>query len=73
MIPEEFTEVVGSEVLSEEFKNNMSHNLKMFTGLTITFLVGAFSAYQNGFNVANVIVMVIAGLTSVEHQMNGNS
>ena len=52
---------------------NLGHNLKMMVGLTVVFLIGALSAYHNGFNAANIIDMLVAGLVAVEHGINGNT
>lgn len=67
----EFEEVVN---LQDNLNNKMSkHNFAMWLGIVVTFMTGAVSAHQNGWNISEILVMVSAGLMAVSHSINGNT
>jgi len=50
---------------------NLGHNLKIMGSFAIVFIIGAASAYHDGFSKVNIVEMLVAGLGAVEHALNG--
>lgn len=71
----DITQEIGWSILKNKLcpKQMNGHSWRILLGLAIVFLTGAVSAIQGGFNPENILLMVIAGLTAVEHSLKGNS